>query len=148
MTRVPLAHFLLRRLGSEFVERKDARQTVADARRLLQTARRSESLAFFPEGTFTSEPGLRRFHNGAFAAAVRAQMPVVPIVIRGSRHMLPASRVMRDQCGSSHCEAGPSTYPPPYTVPHCWTRLVAASSPTSMNRTSLHRLERRSVRSR
>lgn len=94
VTQVPLMHFLLRRLGSEFVERKDTHKSAADARRILQKARAQESLAFFPEGTFTAEPGLRRFHNGAFAAAVRGQVPVVPVVIRGSRSMLPASRLL------------------------------------------------------
>ncbi|MEQ1803404.1 MAG: lysophospholipid acyltransferase family protein [Gammaproteobacteria bacterium] len=94
VTRVPLVHFLLRRIGSEFVERKDTHQSAADARRILQKARAQESLAFFPEGTFTAETGLRRFHNGAFAAAVRGQIPVVPVVIRGSRSMLPASRAL------------------------------------------------------
>jgi 1-acyl-sn-glycerol-3-phosphate acyltransferase len=94
MTRVPLAHFLLRRIGSEFVERNDAHKSAADARRILQKARAQESLAFFPEGTFTPEPGLRRFHNGAFAAALRGQVPVVPVVIRGSRRMLPAAHIL------------------------------------------------------
>jgi 1-acyl-sn-glycerol-3-phosphate acyltransferase len=94
MTRVPLAHFLLRRVGSEFVERNDAHKSAADARRILQKARARESLAFFPEGTFMPEPGLRRFHNGAFAAALRGQVPVVPVVIRGSRRMLPAAQVL------------------------------------------------------
>ena len=94
MTRVPLAHFLLRRIGSEFVARGDAHKSAADARRILQKARAQESLAFFPEGTFRAEPGLRRFHNGAFAAAVRGQIPVVPVVIRGSRRMLPAARLL------------------------------------------------------
>ncbi len=94
MTRVPLAHYLLRRIGSEFVERQDTHRSASDARRILQKARARESLAFFPEGTFTAEPGLRRFHNGAFAAAARAELPVVPVVIRGSRHILPASRAL------------------------------------------------------
>jgi 1-acyl-sn-glycerol-3-phosphate acyltransferase len=94
MTGVPLAHFLLRRIGSEFVERRDTHKSAADARRILLKARAQESLAFFPEGTFTPEPGLRRFHNGAFAAAARAQLAVVPVVIRGSRGMLPASRAL------------------------------------------------------
>ncbi len=94
MTQVPLAHYLLRRIGSEFVERKDAHKSAADARRLLQRARAQESLAFFPEGTFTPEPGLRRFHSGAFAAAIKGQVPVVPVVIRGSRRMLPAARLL------------------------------------------------------
>lgn len=94
MTRVPLAHFLLRRIGSEFVERADAHKSAGDARRILQKARAQQSMAFFPEGTFTAEPGLRRFHNGAFAAALRGQVPVVPVAIRGSRHMLSAAQVL------------------------------------------------------
>lgn len=94
MTRVPLAHFLLRRIGSEFVERADAHRSATDARRILQKARARESLAFFPEGTFRVEPGLRRFHSGAFAAAARGGVPVVPVVIRGSRHMLPAEKAL------------------------------------------------------
>lgn len=92
MTQVPLAHYFLRRIGSEFVERNDTNRSAADARRLLQKASAHESLAFFPEGTFHEEPGLRRFHNGAFAAARRGGLPVVPVIIRGSRQMLPASR--------------------------------------------------------
>jgi len=92
MTEVPFANFLLQRIGSEFVERFDRSRGAVDARRIMGHARRREALAFFPEGTFTAEPGLRRFHNGAFAIAVRGDLPVVPITIRGSRDMLPAKR--------------------------------------------------------
>ena len=90
MTHVPLANFLLQRIGSEFVDRFDRSRVAVDARRILGHAAGGESLGFFPEGTFRAEPGLRRFHNGAFVAAARGKLPVVPIVIRGSRAMLPA----------------------------------------------------------
>jgi 1-acyl-sn-glycerol-3-phosphate acyltransferase len=40
---------------------------------------------FFPEGTFSEEPGLLKFHFGAFATAQRAGCPVVPAIIQGSR---------------------------------------------------------------
>jgi 1-acyl-sn-glycerol-3-phosphate acyltransferase len=92
MTRVPLAHFLLKRIGSQFVERFDTRRGASDARRIFALAESQESLAFFPEGTFRREPGLRRFQNGAFAAAVRGNVPVVPVVICGSRQLLSAGR--------------------------------------------------------
>jgi len=92
ITSVPLAHLLLRRLGSEFVERFDRHRGASDARRILRKARDGEALAFFPEGTFTAEPGLQRFRTGAFAAAARAGMPVVPVIIRGARGVLPAKR--------------------------------------------------------
>ena len=72
----------------EVVERFDKQQGSEDARRLGQRARSGRSLLYFPEGTFSRVPGLRRFHLGAFVAAVEAGLPVVPIVIRGTRSML------------------------------------------------------------
>ena len=90
MTSVPLAGFLLRRIGSAFVDREDDTHRLRTGRRLLKAAMRGESLAFFPEGTFDGKPGLKPFLPGAFAAAWRAKLPVVPVVISGSRHMLPA----------------------------------------------------------
>lgn len=94
MTRVPLAHFLLRRLGSQFVERFDTRRGASDTRRIFALAESRHCLAFFPEGTFRPEPGLRRFQSGAFAAAVRGWLPVIPVVIVGSRQMLAARQVL------------------------------------------------------
>lgn len=90
VTAVPLANFLLRRIGSAFVDREDDSHRLRTGRRLLKAAMRGESLAFFPEGMFDGEPGLKPFLPGAFAAAWRGKLPVVPVVISGSRHMLPA----------------------------------------------------------
>jgi 1-acyl-sn-glycerol-3-phosphate acyltransferase len=89
MVRVPLAGLLLRRLGSEFVDRYNRHQGGVDARRVLKTALAGESLAAFPEGTFTEAVGVHRFHVGAFVAAARAGLPVVPAAIVGSRAVLP-----------------------------------------------------------
>jgi 1-acyl-sn-glycerol-3-phosphate acyltransferase len=88
MAGVPLAGALLRRLGSEFVERFDRNRGAADARRVLRNASNGHSLVFFPEGTFTRTPGLLKFHTGAFATAARAGCPVVPAVVRGTRRVL------------------------------------------------------------
>lgn len=90
MARFPFAGFLLRRIGSEFVNREDGRQKRVVTRRLLKAADSGDALAFFPEGTFVATPGLRRFRPGAFGAAWRANVPVVPVTIFGARDMLPA----------------------------------------------------------
>ena len=89
MATVPLAGVVLRRLGSEFVERFNRQRGAADARRVLRNASNGHSLVFFPEGTFTRTPGLLKFHTGAFATALRAGCPVVPAVVRGTRRALP-----------------------------------------------------------
>jgi 1-acyl-sn-glycerol-3-phosphate acyltransferase len=92
MAAVPLAGALLRRLGSEFVERFDRARGASDARRVLRNAIQGHSLVFFPEGTFTRSPGLLKFHTGAFATATRAGCPLVPAVLRGTRRALPPGR--------------------------------------------------------
>lgn len=88
MDRVPLASLLLRRIGSEFVDRHNRHKGAMDARRVLRRAAEGQSLVFFPEGTFSTRPGLLRFHTGAFATAFRAGCTVVPTVIRGTRKVL------------------------------------------------------------
>lgn len=87
-----VAGIYLKRLGTDFVERFEARQSVADADRLADVVRQGRSLAVFPEGTFVARPGLLPFHLGAFMAAARAGVPVLPVVIRGHRELLPAGR--------------------------------------------------------
>jgi 1-acyl-sn-glycerol-3-phosphate acyltransferase len=93
MESVPLAGALLRRLGSEFVERFNRNRGGVDARRVLRTAVSGNSLVFFPEGTFDERPGLGKFHAGAFTIAARAGCPVVPAVVRGTRIAFPPKSV-------------------------------------------------------
>jgi 1-acyl-sn-glycerol-3-phosphate acyltransferase len=91
---VPLAGLLLRRIGSEFVDRFNRHAGGMDARRLLKNAGAGQSLAFFPEGTILPQPGLGKFRTGAFTIAARTHLPVVPIAIRGTRHIMPSTRYL------------------------------------------------------
>ncbi len=85
-----LPRLFLSRMEVEFVERFDVEQGANGARRITQTGTRGKSLFFFPEGTLQRIPGLLPFRMGAFVAAAEADMPVIPITIRGTRHMLRA----------------------------------------------------------
>ncbi len=79
----------LRRIGAQFVERFEPGRGVLDTHRLASKARAGLCLVFFPEGTFSTQPGLRPFRLGAFVAAAEAGVPVVPVAIRGTRAILP-----------------------------------------------------------
>lgn len=92
MTTVPVIGLLLHRLGSKFVTRADPKAASGDAGRLIRAARAGGAIGVFPEGTFRREPGVRGFRLGAFVAAVRGGLPVAPIAIRGTRHILPAGQ--------------------------------------------------------
>ena len=88
LARQFFAGVFLRRLGTLFVERIDPRRGVEDVAAAVAAARRGERLAFFPEGTLTRNPGLLPFRLGAFQVAIEADVPVVPVAIRGTRSLL------------------------------------------------------------
>ena len=92
MVRVPLASLLLRRLGSQFVERFNQHKGGVDTRRVLKLAATGQSLVFFPEGTFNEIRQVGRFLGGAFATAERSDMPVVAMAIHGTRAVMPPGR--------------------------------------------------------
>ncbi len=88
MSEVPLIGLMLKLIGSEFVKRENSLEKNRTMRHLFKSANSGDSLAVFPEGTFSQQPGLKRFHSGAFAAAKKANIPVIPVVIIGARKKL------------------------------------------------------------
>jgi 1-acyl-sn-glycerol-3-phosphate acyltransferase len=91
---LPVIGFLLQRIGVEFVDRHSPRGRQRGARRVIERAEQGHSLVFFPEGTFDETVGLKRFHSGAFTAALRGAMPVIPAVIRGARRAMPSHAII------------------------------------------------------
>ena len=87
-----VSRLFLQRLGVHFVERFDLERSSEDARRLIGAAHEGQSLAFFPEGTFSRVSGLRPFRMGAFITAASAAVPLVPVSIRGTRSKLRAGQ--------------------------------------------------------
>src|SRR5262245_2564109 len=89
VSSVPIGGLLLRRIGSEFVDRVNRHTAGVAARRLLKVAESGQAIVVFPEGTFLHQPGIHPFHTGAFAIAARAGLPVVPVWLTGTRRALP-----------------------------------------------------------
>jgi 1-acyl-sn-glycerol-3-phosphate acyltransferase len=85
------ARLLLQRFGVEFVDRFNAHRGASDVRRLAVKSKNGQSLVFFPEGTFTSFAGLQPFRMGAFVTAVRSDVAVVPVAIKGARDIVRGS---------------------------------------------------------
>ncbi|MFK7921597.1 MAG: lysophospholipid acyltransferase family protein [Bacteroidia bacterium] len=57
---------------------------------MQQNLKEGTSILVFPEGTRNrSEQVLKKFHMGAFRAAIEAQVPIIPIIMIGSREMQP-----------------------------------------------------------
>jgi 1-acyl-sn-glycerol-3-phosphate acyltransferase len=115
MSQVPVANLLLRRIGSHYVDRGSGYKGARDTRKLLKRANAGGALAFFPEGTFGEGPGLAEFRSGAFVIAAKAELPIVPIAIRGTRRALPSGRLL-PWPARIHVELAPPLQPPASTA--------------------------------
>ncbi len=85
---IPFAKYMLGKLGTHLVDRKDPKKGADDFKKIMQSSKAKDSIIFFPEATFLKEEGLLKFKKGAFLTAIRSQAPIVPITINGSREFL------------------------------------------------------------
>jgi acyl carrier protein len=83
-----LARIFFGGIGTKFIERFDVQKSAEHAEELAEAARSGMTLIVFPEGTFRRHTGLLPFRTGAFQTAAQAQVPVVPIALRGVRSVL------------------------------------------------------------
>jgi 1-acyl-sn-glycerol-3-phosphate acyltransferase len=89
--RIPFLGWHLRRAGHMLVDRSHpGRKIFTWAQRLTSNGL---SLIVFPEGTRSRDGRVARFKGGSFFLALEAGLPVVPISVVGSRHVMLKGRV-------------------------------------------------------
>jgi 1-acyl-sn-glycerol-3-phosphate acyltransferase len=85
---MPFIGTFLRQMRHMTFNRSDAQSRLQQSEEMEKLLRAGESIFVFPEGTFTSENGVRPFQLGAFRAAVDAGAPIVPVALAGTRRFL------------------------------------------------------------
>lgn len=87
--KLPFAGWMMKLAGDIPVDRANKRsraQVLITAREYLD---KNCSVIFFPEGTRSRDGRVLRFTDGAFRLAIKAQVPVLPLVIDGTQNTLP-----------------------------------------------------------
>ena len=107
---MPFIGAFLDRMGHLRFDRSDPESRLREVQEVEELLRNGESVFFFPEGTFTSEVGVRPFQLGAFKAAVATGAPVVPISLEGTRKILRDGRHL-PRPGSVKITVHPPIYP-------------------------------------
>jgi fatty-acyl-CoA synthase len=85
---MPFIGTFLKQMGHLSFDRTDANSRLRQAEQMEEILRHGESVFVFPEGTFTSDDGVRPFQLGAFKAAVAAGVPIIPVSLAGTRRFL------------------------------------------------------------
>ncbi len=87
--RLPIIGWMMRLASDIPVDRADRRSGAKMLLRCLKVLEHKCSVMFFPEGTRSPDALLGKFNEGAFHIAIKAQVPVLPLVIEGSHGCLP-----------------------------------------------------------
>src|SRR5216684_7524814 len=85
----PFMGWHLRRSGQIPVDLENAKSSVRSLNLAVKTLRSNMSLVIFPEGARSADGHLQPFMAGAFYAAIKAQVEVVPMTLIGTYEMLP-----------------------------------------------------------
>ena len=87
--RLPLLGWMMRMAGDVPIDRSDRRKGATAMLQCARYLRQRCSVVFFPEGTRTPDGQVLPFHQGPFQLAIREQVPILPLVVEGSRAALP-----------------------------------------------------------
>ena len=90
--RVPFLGWHLRRTGHMLVDRAHPQRSAIFSWASALTAN-GLSLILFPEGTRSRDGRVGRFKGGSFYLALEAGLPVVPLSVIGSRHVMLKGRL-------------------------------------------------------
>jgi 1-acyl-sn-glycerol-3-phosphate acyltransferase len=87
--RYPFMGWHLTRSGQIPIDHGDARASLRGLNRASDSLRKGMPLVIFPEGGRSASGQLQTFMGGAFYMAIKAQAPVVPVVLVGANQLLP-----------------------------------------------------------
>jgi 1-acyl-sn-glycerol-3-phosphate acyltransferase len=94
LRRVPGLGWGCAAVGHIFIDRSNREKAIASMRAAAARLEPGVSVMIFPEGTRSSDGRMRAFKKGGFMMALEMGLPILPVSISGSRHVLPG-RSMR-----------------------------------------------------
>jgi 1-acyl-sn-glycerol-3-phosphate acyltransferase len=89
LRRVPLWGYAMDKAGYLFIDAEQSGDVRALIKEAVHRMTRGSSMLFFAEGTRSADGRLGQFKRGAFLLASRSGCNVVPVVIQGSREVVP-----------------------------------------------------------
>jgi 1-acyl-sn-glycerol-3-phosphate acyltransferase len=86
--RIPLFGLAMKRAGYISIDRSDFRKAVHSLKKAAETIRKGASVVIFPEGTRSRDGLIHGFKKGGFIMAIDAKVPIVPVVLHGTRAIM------------------------------------------------------------
>lgn len=92
--KIPVFGRAMRGVGYISIDRSNRKSAFESLERAARTIRNGTSLLIFPEGTRSRDGHILPFKKGGFVLSVDSGVPIVPIIIRGTRDIIPKGHFM------------------------------------------------------
>ena len=90
---VPVLGLACEMMGHVIVDRSNTASALASMERARERIKNGMSVIFFAEGTRSRSGELKPFKKGAFRMAQELNLPILPITIQNTRHILPSDTI-------------------------------------------------------
>ncbi len=110
LNSVPFFGWIMRTSPFIAIDRSNPRDGLKSIEEAAHELQADASVLVFAEGTRSKDGQLASFKRGAFALAVKAEKPLVPVAIRGSNSIVPAGQLFI-QGGTIDVVIGDPVYP-------------------------------------
>lgn len=91
MTKMPIISSWMKYLYCVFMDRNDIRQSVSAINEGISNLKKGHSIVIFPEGTRGRGNPTGEFKQGSFKLATKAEVPIVPVTMKGSYKLFEAN---------------------------------------------------------
>ena len=91
--RIPLFGFAMKRAGYISIDRSNRRAAFTSLKKASESIRGGVSVIIFPEGTRSLDGNIRSFKSGGFVLAVDSGVPIVPVILHGTRSIMAKERL-------------------------------------------------------
>ena len=92
--KIPIFGRAMRGAGYISIDRSNRESAFQSLKKAAETIRNGTSVLIFPEGTRSEDGKIRPFKKGGFVLAVDAGVPIVPVIIHGTRRIMPKHQLM------------------------------------------------------
>lgn len=92
--KIPIFGRGMRGCGYISIDRANRKSAFKSLSEAAQKIRNGVSVLIFPEGTRSWDGEIQAFKKGGFVLSVDAGVPIIPIVIKGTRSVMPKGRLM------------------------------------------------------
>ncbi|MHB1393346.1 MAG: lysophospholipid acyltransferase family protein [Clostridia bacterium] len=94
MLKMPIIRTWMKQMNCVFLDRQDLRQSLRIMNEATEYLKDGYSMVIFPEGTRSKGETMGEFKAGSLRIAVKANVPIVPVTIKGSYKLMEQNGVI------------------------------------------------------